>query len=49
MIINLKVGDWIVKARSAPDFTANIGDTAWIMFDKNKMHVFDRKTQNTII
>jgi len=45
----LKVGDGIVKAKSAPDFTANIGDTAWIKFDKNKMHVFDRKTQMMII
>ena len=49
LIIDLKVGDWIVKAKSAPDFTAKIGDTAWIMFDKKKMHVFDRKTQKTII
>jgi len=49
LIIDLKVGDWIVKAKGAPDFTAKIGDTAWIMFDKNKMHVFDKKTQETII
>jgi len=49
IIINLKVGDWIVKARGAPDFGANIGDTAWMTFDKNKMHIFDRKTQNTIV
>jgi len=49
LIINLKVGDWIVKAKGAPDFRANIGDTAWMTFDKNKMHIFDRKTQNTIV
>jgi len=49
IIIDLRVGDGIVKAKGAPDFTANIGDTAWLMFNKNKVHVFDRKTQKTII
>lgn len=49
LIIDLKVGDGIVKAKSASDFAAKIGDTLWMKFDKNKMHIFDRKTQKAII
>jgi multiple sugar transport system ATP-binding protein len=49
VIVDLKVGDKLVKAKTALDFRINIGEKVWIGFNKEKMHLFDKKTGQAII
>ena len=49
IIVDLKVGDNLVKVKTTPDFEISIGEKAWIGFDKEKMHLFDKKTGKAII
>jgi multiple sugar transport system ATP-binding protein len=49
MILDLKVGDYLVKAVVSPDFKAQLGDELWIAFPANKVHVFDKKTGATLL
>jgi len=49
VIFDLKVGDNLVKAKTTPDFAMSIGEKVWIGFNKEKMHLFDKKTERTII
>jgi len=48
-ILNLKVGDYLVKAVVSPDFKAELGDELWIAFPANKVHIFDKKTGATLV
>jgi multiple sugar transport system ATP-binding protein len=43
-ILNLKVGEYLVKALVSPDFKAEIGDELWIDFPADKIYIFDKKT-----
>jgi len=49
VIVDLKVGDNLVKAKATPDFSMSIGEKVWIGFNKEKMHLFDKKTEKAII
>ncbi len=49
MILDLKVGDYLVKAVVSPDFKAELGDELWIAFPANKIHIFDKKTGATLV
>jgi multiple sugar transport system ATP-binding protein len=49
IIIDLKVDGEIIKVKVLKELKLNIGDKVWIRFDENKMHVFDRKKEKTII
>jgi len=49
MILNLKVGDYLVKAVVSPDFEAELGDELWIEFSAKKIHIFDKKTGATLV
>lgn len=48
-IINLKIGENIVKARCAPNFLPQIGESVWIKIKKEKLRLFDRKTEANIL
>jgi len=48
-ILDLKVGDYLVKAVVGPDFKAKLGDELWISFPTNKVHIFDKKTGATLV
>lgn len=48
IIVDLKVGDNLVKVKTT-DFTMNIGKKVWVGFNKEKMHLFDKKTERVII
>ncbi len=48
-ILDLKVGDYLVKAVVSPDFEAKIGDELWISFPTEKIHIFDKRTGNALI
>ena len=43
-ILNLKVGEYLVKAVVDPDFKAEMGDELWIRIPVNKVYLFDKKT-----
>jgi len=43
-ILDLKVGDYLVKALVSPDFKAEMGDELWIDFPADKIYIFDKKT-----
>jgi len=48
-ILDLKIGDYLVKAVVSPDFEAELGDELWIEFPSDKVHIFDRKTGVTLV
>lgn len=41
-IVDLKLGNDILRARAKADFEARIGDKVWISFVEKKVHFFDR-------
>jgi len=43
-ILDLKVGDYLVKALVSPDFKAEMRDELWIDFPADKIYIFDKKT-----
>jgi multiple sugar transport system ATP-binding protein len=49
IILDLKVGNYLVKAVVSPDFRAELGDELWIEFPANKVHIFDKKTGSTLV
>jgi multiple sugar transport system ATP-binding protein len=49
VIVDLKVGDNLVKAKTTPDFAISIGEKVWMGFNKERMHLFDKKTEKAII
>jgi multiple sugar transport system ATP-binding protein len=49
IILDLKVGDYPVKAVVSPDFKAETGEEFWITFSIDKVHVFDRNTGKALL
>jgi multiple sugar transport system ATP-binding protein len=48
-ILDLKVGDDIVKAVVPPTFTSRIGDNVWVAIDMNRIHLFDKQSELTLV
>lgn len=48
-ILDLKVGDDIVKAIVPPTFAAAMADAVWLGMDMSRVHVFDRQTEVTLV
>lgn len=44
MILDLKVGEYLVKAVVSPDFNVEKVDKLWVKFPLDKIYLFDRKT-----
>ena len=44
MILDLKVGDYLVKVVVSPDFKVEKVDKLWIKFPVDKIYLFDKKT-----
>jgi len=49
IIIDLKVGDNIVKAKVGPDFMAEVGSKVYLAFNERRLHIFDKKTERAIV
>lgn len=49
IIASLRIRENLIKARTPPDSKLQIGEKVWVTFNKDKMHVFDRKTEKSII
>jgi multiple sugar transport system ATP-binding protein len=43
-ILDLEVGNHLVKALVSPEFEAEIGDGLWIEFSVDNVYIFDKKT-----
>jgi multiple sugar transport system ATP-binding protein len=48
-VLDLRVGDYLVKALVLPDFRAELGDELWIDFPSDKIYVFDKKTGQALL
>lgn len=48
-LIDLKIGDKIIKVVTSEEYIGRIGDKAWINIDTNKIYLFDRKTEENIL
>jgi multiple sugar transport system ATP-binding protein len=48
-VLDLRVGDYLVKALVSPDFKAELGAELWIEFPSDKLYVFDKKTGQTLL
>ena len=49
LLVNLKIGEYLVKVKADPSLTVEMGERIWVQFRKQKMHVFDKKTEKFII
>jgi multiple sugar transport system ATP-binding protein len=47
--VHLTVGDYSIVAITVPTEDVKVGKTAWILLDEEKIHIFDRKTGETLI
>lgn len=43
-IINIKIGEDIIKAKSLPSFRPEVGSKIWFNLDTNRIHIFDKNT-----
>ncbi len=48
-IINIKVGDTVIKARSIKEVRLNIGERVFLRANIDNIHVFDPKTEKAVI
>ncbi|MEM2110355.1 MAG: ABC transporter ATP-binding protein [Candidatus Bathyarchaeia archaeon] len=48
-IVDMKVGEYLLKVIEEPTFTANSGERFWITPNMDRIYLFDRKTGNAII
>jgi multiple sugar transport system ATP-binding protein len=48
-VIDLKIGSYLVKALAPSTLSPDIGQKTYITFNKDKAHVFDKKTGKTIM
>lgn len=48
-IVDLQVGDNLIKANVRADQKYDPDEKVWITWDKNRMHIFDKKTAKAII
>ncbi len=48
-VLDLSVGDYLVKALVSPDFKVDIGEELWIELPEDKIYVFDKKTGKALV
>jgi multiple sugar transport system ATP-binding protein len=48
-IVTLSVGEILVKSITPGTFRADIGSRLWMEFDMEKLHVFDKKTEEALL
>jgi len=48
-ILDLKVGEKLVKVKVKGRYEAEIGKKVWLHFNRDRIHIFDKKTQETIV
>ncbi len=48
-IADLRIGEDLIKAKILPDLKLHMGEKVWIKFNEKKMHIFDGKTEKSIL
>ncbi len=48
IIVDLKIGNDIVRARTSADFEVKIGDRVWVEFNEKRVHFFDKESGKAI-
>lgn len=48
-IIDLRIGENILKAKTLPTFIPDVGQPVHIWFNKERMHIFDKNTEKAIL
>ncbi|MBM3211239.1 ABC transporter ATP-binding protein [Candidatus Poribacteria bacterium] len=48
-IIDLKIGENIIKAKTLPTVYPDIGQLVYMWFNKDRMHIFDKTTEKAIL
>jgi len=48
-ILDLKIGEYLIKARIPGTISTSVGGKVWLLFDMDKIHVFDKKSGKAII
>ena len=48
-VLDLRVGDYLVKGMVSPDFKAELGDELWLEFPSDKIYVFDKKSGGALL
>ncbi len=48
-VLDLRVGEYLVKALVSPNFKAELGDELWIELSSDKFYVFDKKTGQALL
>jgi multiple sugar transport system ATP-binding protein len=49
VIVDVKVGNDLIKVKTLSDFRKDLGEEIWISFDQRKMYLFDKKTEKAIV
>ncbi len=49
LIVNVKIGEHIIKAIANPGLTLTPGQKVWLVIDYDKIHIFDKKTEVAVI
>jgi len=49
MILDLQIGDYIIKAVVSPDFETETAEKLWLKFPGNKIYLFDKKTGRALL
>jgi len=48
-VVHLKIGKYVAKARAPAGFKGEISDKVGVTIDKEKMHIFDKKTERVLV
>jgi len=48
-VVDVKVGEDIIRVREKSAFRASMGEKVKMVFDENSMHLFDKKTEKAIL
>jgi len=48
LLVNLNVGEDIVKVKTDPSMVVDMGEKVWTRFKKDKIHIFDSETEELI-
>lgn len=49
LIVNIKIGELIIKALTVPDERYVPGKPIWVVLDEKKIHFFDKSTEKAIV
>jgi len=48
-VLDLEIGEDIVKAVVPPTFDTSMGDSVWLVIDRNRLHIFDKQAELTLL